>query len=275
MDDLFEGANFVGNTTDIEQVGEPKVTEEDVEEVAEEEVVEEAEEATEAAEEEQTEQEVPDEEPKKDGKVQALDSERARRKQAEKELKELKAKLEAEKTQKEDAERLEKERESLKQELLNGDLVDEEVAEKLINTFGDRLLKSQIANERKTSEADFEKKFSEFASGDFYKDAEVYKPEIKELMAKGLTMEQAYRAAIPEGRFEQMKKDMKIEAEQKLLYSQEKADKVDVGHAETTGEVKRTQYTKKEQEIARESGMDIKEVHKRSKMFTLDEILDL
>lgn len=269
--------NFGGDTTPDEEKNEP--TTDEVAENTNEENAQEDE--TEVVDEEKKETDEPDEEEpvketqKQDNKVKALDAERARRKQAEKELKELKAQIDAEKIRKEDEARLEKERENLKKELLNEDLIDEEVADKLINTFGNRLLKSQIENERKTAEEDFDKQFSKLVSEDFYKDAEAYKPEIKELMAKGLTMEQAYRAAIPQGRFEQMRKDMEIEAEQKLLYSQEKAEKVDIGHAESKSEVKRTNYTKREQEIAHETGLDIKDVHKRSKIFTLDEMLDL
>jgi len=225
------------------------------------------------------EKETPDEEvqetPEKDSKTQALDSERARRKQAEKKLKELQAQIEAQKNQKEDEEKLSTEKESLKKELLEGDLFDEEVADKIVNTIGGRILKDQIANERKSAEEDFDRKFSEFTQNELYTDAEVYKPEIKELVAKGLTIEQAYRAAMPEGRFEQMRKDMEIEIEQKLLNSERKADEVDVGNAEVKGEVKRTQYTKKEQDIARETGMDIKEVHKRKDVYTLEDMLEL
>lgn len=223
--------------------------------------------------EEVKEEEVPDEEPKKDPKIQALDAERAKRKQFEKELKELKAKLEAEKNAKEDEEKLTTEKANLKKELLDGDLFDEEVADKIVNTIGGRLIKDQITNERKSAEESFDRSFTEFAEQ--YKDAEVYKPEMKELVGKGLTMEQAYRAAIPVGRFEQMRKDMEIEIEQKLLNSERKADDIDVGHNEVKGEQKRTQYTKREQEIARETGMDIKDVHKRKEVYTLDEMLEL
>lgn len=221
------------------------------------------------------EEEVVEEKPVKDSKTQALDAERARRKQAEKRLKELESKIEAEKTKAEDESRLTKEKENLKKELLEGDYFDEEVAEKFVNTFGDRLLKNQIANERKNSEDSFDKEFSEFIKDELYIDAESYKPEIKELMKKGLTMEQAYRAAIPAGRFEQMRKDLEIEVEQKLLNSNKKAEEVDVGHPETKGEQKRTQYTKHEQDIAQVTGLDVKDVHKRSKIFTLDEMLNL
>ena len=210
-----------------------------------------------------------------DPKTQALDSERARRKQVEKELKDLKAQLNQEKIQKEDEEKLIKEKENLKKELLEGDLFDEEVADKIVDTIGGKLLQGQIVQERKTEEENFDKEFSEFSKNDLYQDAEVYKPEIKELMQKGLTMEQAYRAAMPSGRFEQMRKDMEIEIEQKLLNSEKMADEVDTGHAEAKDEVKRTQYSKREQEIAQMTGMDIKEVHKRSKVSTLDEIMEL
>lgn len=211
----------------------------------------------------------------KDSKTQALDSERARRKQAEKKLKELQAKIEAEKNAKEDEEKLSTEKESLKKELLEGDLFDEEVADKIVNTIGGRLLKDQIANERKSAEEDFDKEFTKFAENEHYSDAEDYRTEIKDLMGKGLTMEQAYRAAIPAERFELMRRDMEIEVEQKLLNSEKKAEAVDIGSAEVKGEVKRTQYTKKEQDIARETGMDIKEVHKRKDVFTLDEMRKL
>ena len=280
MDDLeFE---FGGDTTEIPMEGEPKVTEEEKREAQTDETTKpvsepQDEEEEQEKEEEKAEEENPEEEDaqKKDWKRQALDQERAKRKQAEKELRELRASIENEKNQKEDEEKLVKEKENLKKELLEGDYFDDEVAEKFVNTFGERLLKNQIESERKASEEDFERKFSEFAKAELYQDAENYKPEIKDLMSKGLTMEQAYRAAIPEGRFEQMRKDLEIEVSQRLLNSNEKADQVDIGHNEAKGEAKRTQYTKREQEIAKETGLDVKDVHKRAKVFTLDEMLDL
>ena len=218
--------------------------------------------------------ETPDEEVK-DSKTQALDSERARRKQAEKKLKELQAKIEAEKNAKEDEEKLSTEKANLKKELLEGDLFDEEVADKIVNTIGGRLLQDQITNERKSAEEEFDKQFSEFSKNEIYADAEDYRPEIKELVGKGLTIEQAYRAAIPAERFEQIRRDIEIEVEQKLMNSEKKADAVDIGSAEVKGEQKRTQYTKREQDIARETGMDVKEVHRRKDVFTLDEMLKL
>lgn len=267
--DIEEDFEFLGNTTPDPDEGE---FQDDVEE-KEDEIEEEGEKEKEEEEEEDKKEE--EDVPQKDVKTQALDSERARRKKAERELKELRDKLEAEKNAKEDEENVAKEKESLKKELIDGDIIDEEIADKIVDTLGDRVLKNQIASERRTREEDFDRAFSELKQDELFMDADVYKPQIKELMGKGLTMEQAYFASIGKDRFAQVKKDLEIEAEQKILNSNAKADKVDVGHAESKDEVKRTKYTKKEQEIARMTGLDVKEVHKRSQIFDLDQMLEL
>ena len=218
------------------------------------------------------EEETVDETPKKDSKTQALDSERARRKQAERELKELKAKIEAEKNAKEDGEKVIKEREAYKQKMLEGDLIDEETADKLLDVFGDDIIKGKIANQRRAEELELDNAIAELKKNDKFMDADVYKPQIQEFMKKGLTAEQAYMASLSEGRFMQLRKDLEIEAEQKFMNRSEKLDKVDVGVAEAKGEVRRGTYTKREQEIARETGLPVAEVHKRSQMFTMEEI---
>ena len=211
---------------------------------------------------------------KKDNKMQALNSERARRKQAEKELKELKARLEKEKQEEDDKALFNSERENLKKKILEKDF-DEGTADMLLEVFGDDIVKNKIANERRAEEDSFEKEFAEFMKDDMFMDADVYKPQIKELMKKGLTMEQAYGASIPASRYAQMKKDIETEVEQRLLNNEVKAEKIDIGHAEAKDEAKRASYTKREQEIARETGVDVKDVHKRMNIHTLDEMLEL
>lgn len=228
---------------------------------------------------EDTEAEEKPTQPAKDNKTKALDAERARRKAAEKELKELKAKLEAEKLAQTQEEQIAKEREAYKQKMLDGDIVDEEVADKLLDVFGDDIIKNKIANQKREEDEDFDMKFSELKKDELYMDADVYKPRIKELVNKGLTIEEAYGAAVGSGRLSQLKKDLEIEVEQKLLNNNNKADATDVGHAEVKGEVKRGKYTKREQEIARETGVSLEEVHKRymrpGELFSIDDLENL
>ena len=233
--------------------------------IEDEEDVEEVEETTEETEEPQEEEKkAPDEEPKeKDWQHQALDAERSRRKTAERELRELKAQLEAEKLAKSQEDKVAKEREAYKKKMLEGDLVDEDVADKLLEVFGDDIIKNKIATQARAEAEDFENKLSELKQDEMFMDADVYKPQMKELVNKGLSMEEAYFASVGKSRFSQIKKDMEVELEQKLLNNDKKADEVDIGHAEEKGAIKRGKYTKREQEIARETGLTVEEVHKR------------
>lgn len=262
--------------------GAPAPTDED--EDASEEVADEEDEVVENEEEEETSDETePDEEEveeeekptpsAKDNKTKALDAERARRKQAEKELKELKEKLNAEQLAKDNEDKIAKEREAYKKKMLEGDLVDEDVAEKLLEVFGDDIIKSKIANQTRLEEENFDKQLSELKKDELFMDADVYKPQIKELMSKGLSMEEAYFASVGKARFTMMKKDLQTEIEQKLLNNSNKASKIDVGHPEADkSEVKKGKYTKREQEIARETGLNVSEVRKRSTMVSIEDM---
>ena len=243
------------------------------------------EEVEDATEKEDTEESVEEEKPTSDDdyeeakpsgdKAKALSQERARRKAAEKELKELKAQLEAKEVAKENEEEIAKEREAYKKKMLEGDLVDEDVADKLLDVFGEDLIKTKIANQKRTEAESFEEAISELKKDELFMDAAAYKPQIIELMKKGLTAKQAYMASISDSKFSQMKKDIQVETEQRLLNSQEKASKVDVGVPEAKSEVKRGNYTKREQEIAKETGLPVSEVHKRSTMFSIEDIENL
>ena len=261
--------------------GAPAPTDED--DVKDEEEVEEtsneAEEEEEEAQEEETDETEPDEEKveekPKDNRTKALTAERARRKEAERKLKELEAKLDAEKVAKENEDKISKEREAYKRKMLEGDLVDEEVADKLLDVFGEDIIKTKIANQARAEAEDFDKELSELKKDDLFMDADVYKPQIKEFMSKGLTMEEAYFASLSRARVAQLKKDMEVEIEQKLLNNNEKTSKIDVGHAEAKSEVKKGKYTKREQEIANETGLSVQDVKKRSGMFELEDMLNL
>ena len=212
---------------------------------------------------------------KKDWQHQALDSERAKRKQAERELKELKAKLEEEKQAKENENVISKERENYKKKMLEGDLIDEETADKLLDVFGEDIIKGKIASQKLARQDEFEKELSNLKRDEMFMDADAYKPQIREFMDKGLSAEEAYFASVGKSRFSQMKKDLEVEIEQKILNTKKKADSIDVGVAEAKGEMHKGSYTKREQEIARETGLTVEEVHKRSKMDSLDDFLKL
>lgn len=242
--------------------------EDEVEEKVEEEVVEEeTEDEVEETEEEETHDDEDEEEEKPtqpvDNRTKALTQERARRKAAEKELKELKAKMEAAKEDEQQEDAVAKEREAYKKKMLDGDLVAEDVADKLLDVFADDLIKAKIANQKREEAESFEDAISELKKDDLFMDADAYKPKIMELMKKGLTAKEAYMASLSTSRFAQMKKDLEIETEQRILNSQSKAEKVDVGVAESKSEVKKGNYTKREQEIAKETGLSVAEVHKR------------
>ena len=211
------------------------------------------------------------EEKKKDSKTQALDAERARRKQAEKELKELKAKLNAEQTQKEQEDILAKEKESMKKKMLEGDLIDEDTADKLLDVFGSDVIKNKLDNQERLEREAFEEEFQELKKDDLFMDADVYKPQMRELMKKGLTAEQAYMASISKAKFIQMKKDLTTEAEQKILNNQERAERVSVGVQESKSDIQGTTYSKEEHRIAKETGLPLKEVHKRIKMDSIED----
>lgn len=224
----------------------------------------EEEEADEGEPDEDTEAEEKPTQPAKDNRTKALTAERARRKEAERKLKELEAKLDAEKLAKDNEDKIAKEREAYKAKMLEGDLVDEEVADKLLEVFGDDIIKTKIANQTRAEEENFDKQLSELKKDELFMDADVYKPQIKELMGKGLSMEEAYFASVGKARFTMMKKDLETEIEQKLLNNTSKAANIDVGHAEQDkSETKKGKYTKREQEIARETGLQVSEVHNR------------
>ena len=215
------------------------------------------------------------EEPKKDKNIQALDSERARRKKAEAELKALKAELEQAKTKKENESKINEEKNALRAKLLEGDLFDEEIVDKLMATIGEDLISQKVNSERKEKEETFDKEFKEFVKDEMFYDAEDYKEEIKGLMEKGLSMKSAYFALAGENKMSNIRKDLEVEVEQKLLNKSNKANRVNVGHEESKNEMQRTRYTKREQEIANQLGTDIKEVRKRLEATSLDEILKL
>ena len=63
----------------------------------------------------------------------------------------------------------------------------------------------------------FEKEFKEFSNDEMFYDAEDYKDEIKALMNKGLSMKSAYFALAGEDKVANIRKDLEVEIEQKLL----------------------------------------------------------
>lgn len=260
-----------GERVNPEEASEPEVAEKEEQTTTEVET----EEAETDVEDTDVEEEESKEEPKKDKNKQILDSERAKRKSAEKKLRELQAEMDKIKSAKQNEEKIQSEKESLKQKLMQDDMIDEEVAERLISTIGEDLIKQRIENEARESESRFEREFNEFSKDEMYYDAEEYKDEIKTLMGKGLSMKSAYFALAGENKMASIRKDLEVEIEQKLMNNTNKAEKVNVGHEESKDEVKRTRYTKREQEIANELGIDVKEVHNRLNTTTLDGILDL
>lgn len=274
MDETLEFL-MEGERVNPEEASEPETEVKNETQIDEEENVDETE-VEETEQDETTEvEEESKEEPKKDKNRQILDSERAKRKNAEKKLRELQAEMEKLKSAKQNEEKIQSEKENLKQKLMQDDMIDEEVADRLISTIGEDLIKQRIQNEAKEAEASFDKEFNEFSKDEMYYDAEDYKDEIKALMSKGLSMKSAYFALAGENKMANIRKDLEVEIEQKLLNNSNKAEKVNVGHEESKDETKRTRYTKREQEIANELGIDVKDVHNRLNTTTLDEILNL
>ena len=270
--DLIGGAPAPTDEDDTEEVDTSEEETADAEENEEEEEV--TEEENEPDEEVNTEEDTTQTTTKGD-KGKALAAERARRKEAEKKLRELEAKINADEIAKENEDKIAKEREAYKKKMLEGDLVDEEVADKLLEVFGDDIIKTKIANQQRAEAESFDKQLSDLKKDELFMDADVYKPQIKSLMEKGLSMEEAYFASVGKARFSQMKKNLETEIEQKLLNNSNKASNIDVGHIEAKSEVKKGKYTKREQEIARETGLSVQEVHKRAGITELDKMLDL
>ena len=148
----------------------------------------------------------------------------------------------------------------MKKKMLEGDLIDEETADKLLDAFGNDVIKNKLDNQSRLEREKFEEEFSELKKEDLFMDADNYKEQMRDLMKKGLSARQAYMASVSDARFIQMKKDLQVEAEQRLLNSSEKAKKIDVGVQESKSEVRGTTYSKEEQRIAKETGLPLKEV---------------
>ena len=244
---LFAGKREDEYDEEVDEVTE-ETTEEETEEVTEEEVTEEVNET-------------------KDKKIQTLISERTRRKKAEAELKELKSKLSS------NSDEVQLGKDEMLKKLVSDDLIDEEVAKKIVDVLGEDIVGQRVENNKRRAEEDFERGFTNLKQEEFFKDADEYKDKIKEYVSKGFGLEEAYWASAGKEKLEAIKKDLRVEIEQSILNNGVKADEIDVGHTE--GEQETPRYTKKEQKIANELGMNVKDVHKRAGIFTLDDILKL
>lgn len=222
----------------------------------------------------QEQEEVSDEKPR-DKNVQALDAERARRKRAEAEIKELKAQLEGKSLAEKAEEKVNAEKDNLKALLMKDDLIDEEVADRLMETFGNKFAVDAVTTRERQEEESFDAQLDTLMSNDVFCDANTYRDSIKSYMEKGLDIESAYFASAGKNKLALMRKELEVEAEQRLLNSNARIEDIDVGSAQSKGEAKHTSYTKLEQRLANESGFDAKEVRKRMNANTLDEFLNL
>lgn len=192
----------------------------------------------------------------------ALNAERTLRKKYEKQMSEDKATEEAEIKVAED---------DIRKRLKEGksDLSDD-VVEDLMNTFGKTLAKNEVKNARR----EVEREILELKRNPMYIDADEHGKEIRDLMKKGLTAEEAYWAVAGSGKLtaEMNKRTNAEEAEEKAKANRERASQGFVNGVNIGNETKPT-YTEKERAIASATGMSAEEVKARNSSYTIDAIL--
>ena len=198
----------------------------------------------------------------------SLNWERGQRKSLEKELKALKEAKAAD-----DEEDIKAAEESIRTKLKNSKSgLADDVIEDLMDTFGKSQAKSEVAQAKR----EVERELMEMKRNPLYMDVEEYGKEIRQLMKKGLTAEQAYWAVAGEAKLtkttESTKEKVQKEEAQKL--NKERAEQ---GFVDTVsvGAEKMPTYTEQERYIASMTGMSVEEVRDRAKATTMEEIQKL
>ena len=188
----------------------------------------------------------------------SLNYERSERKRLAKELSSLKE---------DDSKEIKDEEERIRAKLKNGksDLSDE-VVEDLMESIGKDQAKANVRNAKQN----IEREIMELKRDQIYMDADEYGNEIRELMKKGLSAEQAYWAVAGSNKFSNLSAE---DDEQKKKETKERAKEGFVD-TKTTSKEEKEQYTARERAIADKIGISTEEVHARSKQsLGIDEII--
>lgn len=195
----------------------------------------------------------------------SLNWERGQRKSLEKELKELKESRLAE-----DEEDIKQAEADIRAKFKNSKSgLSDDVIDDLMEVFGKSQAKTEVQAARKKTE----KEIMELQRNPMYIDVGEHLTEIRQLMKKGLTAEQAYWACVGESKFAKTteKAKEKEEKEEKQKLNKERAEQGYVDGVPASDD-KMPTYTEKERYIAKETGMSTEEVRARSKATTLEEI---
>ncbi len=141
----------------------------------------------------------------------------------------------------------------------------------LMEIFG----KEQARNNIDRKERKVESEILELQRNPMYIDVDDYVDEMRPLMKKGLTAEQAYWAINGKNKLdsEVSKKTTQKEKEDKQKETKERANEAFVNDI-PAGKSKQESYTEKERRIAKVNNISLEEARARSSAFTLDAILE-
>ena len=193
----------------------------------------------------------------------SLNYERSERKRLAKELSALKE---------DDSKEIKDEEARIRAKLKNGksDLSDD-VVDDLMESIGKDQAKANVRNAKQS----IERELLELKRDETYMDVDEYSDEMRSLMKKGLSAEQAYWAVAGATKYSNStaKAQKEEEKEQKKKETKERTEQ---GYVEMkpVGEEKKEQYSSKERAIADRLGISVEEAHARSKQsFGIEEIL--
>ena len=195
----------------------------------------------------------------------SLNYERSERKRLSKELS-SRAEDDAEEIKKAEAEMRAKLKEGKSQ-------LSDETIDDLMATFGTAQAQAQVRNAKQN----IEKEILELKRDSTYMNVEEYGSEIRAMMKKGLSAEQAYWAVAGADKFTNSKAqaEKETEDEQKKALNKERASE---GYVNTkpAGETEKEHYSAKDRAIADTLGISAEEAKARSKTsFSISEILEM
>lgn len=151
--------------------------------------------------------------------------------------------------------------------------LSDETIDDLMATFGTAQATAQVRNNKQN----IEKEILELKRDSTYMNVEEYGSEIRAMMKKGLSAEQAYWAVAGAEKFTNSKAQAakETEDEQKKALNKERASE---GYVNTkpAGETEKEHYSAKERAIADTLGISAEEAKARSKTsFSISEILEM
>ena len=193
----------------------------------------------------------------------SLNYERSERKRLAKELSALKE---------DDSKEIKDEEDRIRAKLKNGksDLSDD-VVDDLMESIGKDQAKANVRNAKQS----IEREIMELKRNETYMDVDEYGNEVRELMKKGLSAEQAYWAVAGSNKYSNSRANAE-EEEEKEQKKKETKERVSEGFVDTktSGDTKKQEYTARERAIADKMGISAEEAHARSKQsFSIDEIV--